>query len=259
MGDRLGDEALPRRHLAEGVIVTETVLLVTHEETVATDYGYVAGHLESRGCTVRHHSVLDATPDHDGFLPANVDFPSLDDIDRVIIFGSFTHAYDERTRAWVEKEMDFIRDIRDRGIPYLGICFGAQLLAEVLGGKTVKAPRLEAGMISFDASPSCPVAAGPWFSWHNDRVELPTDVEVLAETELAPQVFRSGNALGVQFHPEVTTELMEEWLRVGGDELVGKLNPDEFRRQWDESGQSAQRHGRELLDWFLTVKPTASV
>ena len=233
----------------------ETVLLVTHEETVATDYGYVAGHLESRGCTVLHHSVLDATPEHDGFLPANVDFPSLDGIDRVVIFGSFTHAYDERTRAWVEKEMDFIREIRDRGIPYLGICFGAQLLAEVLGGKTVKASKLEAGMINFTATESCPVAAGPWFSWHNDKVELPADVEILAENEIAPQVFKSGNALGVQFHPEVTTELMEEWLRVGGDELVGKVNPDEFRRQWNEGGESAQKHGRELLDWFLDVKP----
>lgn len=235
--------------------MTETVLLVTHEETVATDYGYVAQHLSERGCRVIHHSVLDATPEHDGFLPANVDFPSLDGIDRVIIFGSFTHAYDERTRAWVEREMDFIREIRDRGMPYLGICFGAQLLAEVLGGKTVKASRLEAGMIEFDATAACPVAAGPWFSWHNDKVELPADVDILAHNDIAPQVFQSRNSLGVQFHPEVTTELMEEWLRVGGGELVGKVNPDEFRRQWNEGGQTAQRHGRELLDWFLTVQP----
>jgi hypothetical protein len=82
--------------------MTKTILLVTHEETVATDYGYMAGYLEELGHTVIHHSVLDATPGHDGFLPANVDFPSLDGIDSVIIFGSFTHAYDERTRAWVE-------------------------------------------------------------------------------------------------------------------------------------------------------------
>jgi GMP synthase-like glutamine amidotransferase len=235
--------------------MAKTILLVTHEETIATDYGYMAGYLEELGHTVVHHSVLDATPEHDGFLEANVDFPSLDGIDSVIIFGSFTHAYDERTRAWVEKEMDFIREIRDRGTPFLGICFGAQLLAEVLGGKTVKAPAIEAGMISFTTTASCPVATGPWFSWHNDKVELPADVEVLAENEMAPQVFKSGNSLGVQFHPEVTTELMEEWLRVGGNELVGKLNPDEFRRQWNEGGQTAQRHGRELIDWFLEVEP----
>ena len=140
--------------------MAKTILLVTHEETVATDYGYMAGYLEELGHTVIHHSVLDATPGHDGFLPANVDFPSLDGIDSVIIFGSFTHAYDERTRAWVEKEMDFIREIRDRGTPFLGICFGAQLLAEVLGGKTVKAPALEAGMISFTTTASCPAPLG---------------------------------------------------------------------------------------------------
>ena len=239
--------------------MSKTVLLVTHEETVASDYGYVAEHIESRGHQIIHHAVLRATPNHDGFLPADVDFPSLDDIDAVIIFGSFAHAYDAQTRDWVEKEITFIRSIRERGIPYLGICFGAQLLAEVLGGRTVRSERLEAGMISFDADSSCPVAAGPWFSWHNDRVELPDHVDVLARTNLAPQVFQDQNSLGVQFHPEVTTELMEEWLRVGGDELTGKLGVEEFRDQWKSHKDEAQRHGRDLLDWFLRQSAIDSV
>jgi GMP synthase (glutamine-hydrolysing) len=235
--------------------MSKTILLVTHEETVASDYGYVASYLSELGHTVIHHDVLKATPEHDGFLPANTDFPSLDGLDSVIIFGSFTHAYAEDTRDWVEIEMDFIREIRERGIPYLGICFGAQLLAEVLGGRTIKADRMEAGLITIDTVAGCPTAPGPWFSWHNDKVELPDDVEILAQTDIAPQVFKSGNSLGVQFHPEVTKELMEEWLRVGGAELTGKLTPDEFRRQWDASEKYAQAHGRELIDWFLTVEP----
>lgn len=238
--------------------MSKTILLVTHEETVASDYGYVASYLSELGHTVIHHDVLKATPEHDGFLPANTNFPSLDGIDSVIIFGSFTHAYAENTRDWVEIEMDFIREIRERGMPYLGICFGAQLLAEVLGGRTIKADRMEAGLITIDTAAGCPTAPGPWFSWHNDKVELPDDVEILAQTDIAPQVFKSGNSLGVQFHPEVTKELMEEWLRVGGAELTGKLTPDEFRRQWDASEKYAQAHGRELIDWFLTVEPVAA-
>ena len=235
----------------------KTILLVTHEETTASDYGYVADYLRELGHTVVHHEVLKATKNHDGFLAANTDFPSLEGIDSVIIFGSFTHAYAESTRPWVEKEIDFIRSIRDRGTPYLGICFGAQLLAEVLGGRTIRADRLEAGMITFDATATCPTAPGPWFSWHNDKVELPPDVEILAKTDIAPQVFRSGNSLGVQFHPEVTKELMEEWLRVGGDELTGKVDANEFRKQWEENEKYAQAHGRELIDWFMTVEPEA--
>jgi uncharacterized protein YmfQ (DUF2313 family) len=112
-------------------------------------------------------------------------------------------------------------------------------------------------MITFDATAACPTAPGPWFSWHNDKVELPADVEILAKTDIAPQVFRSGNSLGVQFHPEVTKELMEEWLRVGGDELTGKVDANEFRKQWEANEKYAQAHGRELIDWFLTVEPVA--
>lgn len=237
--------------------MSKTILLITHEETVASDYGYVASYLTELGHTVLHHEVLKATPEHDGFLEANTDFPSLEGIDSVIMFGSFTHAYNPNTRVWVEQEIEFIRSVRDQGIPYLGICFGAQLLAEVLGGRTIKAERMEVGMINFDTFEGCPTAPGPWFSWHNDIVELPEDVEVLARNEIAPQVFRAGNSLGVQFHPEVTTELMNEWLRVGGDELTGNFTAEEFRQEWDAKGKYAQAHGRELIDWFLTVEPVS--
>ena len=237
--------------------MSKTILLITHEETIASDYGYVASYLTELGHTVIHHEVLNATENHDGFLPANTNFPSLDGVDSVIIFGSFTHAYNPNTRVWVEQEIEFIRSVRAQGIPYLGICFGAQLLAEVLGGRTIKAERMEVGMIEFDSTAACPAAPGPWFSWHNDIVELPDDVEILARTEIAPQVFKAGNSLGVQFHPEVTTELMNEWLRVGGDELTGNFTADEFRQEWDAKGKYAQAHGRELIDWFLTVEPVS--
>ena len=80
---------------------------------------------------------------------------------------------------------------------------------------------------------------------------------MLARTDIAPQVFKSGNSLGVQFHPEVTTELMNEWLRIGGNELAGNYTPEEFKKEWDIKGQYAQAHGRELIDWFITVEPVS--
>jgi GMP synthase-like glutamine amidotransferase len=67
------------------------------------------------------------------------------------------------------------------------------------------------------------VEAGPWFSWHFDRFSLPDEVPVVARTPLASQAFSVGRVLGLQFHPEVTTEVLESWLSTGGSEQLAGL------------------------------------
>ena len=73
---------------------------------------------------------------------------------------------------------------------YLGVCFGGQLLAEAVGGHVERAPveEQEIGLVTFDQDAALPIPAGPWFTWHEDRVVVPDDVEVLAPPALRREV-----------------------------------------------------------------------
>lgn len=229
--------------------MTKTVLLITHEQTSSTDTGIIGQVLLDAGHVVKTQEVFPLS--QAGTRTINTEFPDPGNFDAVIAFGSFSHIY-EITEEWITREIEYIAALHQQRIPYLGICFGAQLLAESLGGQTVRADRIEAGLISFEPGHRCPIAPGPWFSWHSDRVELPDGIDVLAKTAIAPQVFRTERSIGVQFHPEVDRELMEEWIRIGGHELEGVLDADDLRRDWAAHEPSAERNTRELLDWFLS-------
>ncbi len=229
----------------------KTVLLITHEQTSSTDTGLVGQALLDAGHIFKTHEVFSVNGD--GNRTINENFPHPGDFDAVVSFGSFSHIY-EIDDDWIAREIQYIAMLHQQGIPYLGICFGAQLLAESLGGRTVRADKIEVGLINFDPGYTCPIAPGPWFSWHSDKVELPDHVDVLARTAIAPQVFHSGRSIGVQFHPEVDAELMEEWIRIGGHELSGIISIDDFRRDWAAHEPAAERNTKELLDWFLNAQ-----
>ena len=101
----------------------------------------------------------------------------------------------------------------------LGLCFGGQLLARVLGGEVFRA--------TWPRSAGCPcgrndpalVPEGPWFQWHFDTFTLPPGATLVAETDVGPQAFVGGRSLGLQFHPEVTPEIMDDWVRAYRHEL----------------------------------------
>lgn len=234
--------------MADDTSTAKTVLLITHEQTSSTDTGIVGQALLDAGHILKTHEVFSVR--RDGTRIINADFPDPEDFDAVIAFGSFGHIY-EIDDEWISREIEYVSSLHQQEIPYLGICFGAQILAESLGGRTVRAERMEVGLITFEAGHTCPLPPGPWFSWHSDKVELPEHIEVLATTAIAPQVFRAGRSIGVQFHPEADGELMEEWIRLGGHELEGVLPVDEFRRQWSAHKPNAERNTTALLNWFL--------
>ena len=143
-------------------------------------------------------------------------WPAADTVDLVLVLGSEWSVYRESVRVPVERELAFVAAAVGAHVPLLGICFGAQIIAAALGGSVRPADRLELGWLQVDpmnaASPDDgPMEPGPWFQWHGDTFTLPPRAELLARSEVGPQAFRVGTALAVQFHPEVTPEIVGRW------------------------------------------------
>lgn len=217
-------------------------LLISHEPQAAS--GTMGRILKERGIETHTHVVLD-DPEN-----PNIDFPSPDEFDGVIAFGSFCNSYDPAVRHWVEPEIALIESTISTDTPYLGVCFGGQLLAEALGGSVARAPEGmdEIGLIEFESSV---LPQGPWFSWHEDRYELPADVEVLGTNANAIQLFRKGRAVGTQFHPEAELPLVSMWTHVGADHIPARTTAEEIHQDLIENHDALENNCRTLIDWFL--------
>ena len=140
----------------------------------------------------------------------------LDDVYGVVSMGGRQSATDD-SLPWISDEMNLLKSAVNAGIPVLGVCLGAQLLARALGGQVARMETPSIGLPQIDLSPvgrDDPLFRGlPWFgtwpSWHQDEiVELPDDARTLAgSVECKVEAFAHGiSAYGVQFHPEWTAE-----------------------------------------------------
>ena len=132
--------------------------------------------------------------------------------DMIVSLGSEFAAFDDSI-PWLGREKRLLLDAMDADVPVLGICFGGQLLARVLGGQSYRGDLSEVGWLPVRTMDPGLVPEGPWFQWHFDTFTLPPGAELIADSPVGPQAFSVGRSLGVQFHPEVTPEIMDA---VGG-------------------------------------------
>ncbi len=162
-------------------------------------------------------------------------FPSgaeLEGFGALIILGGPMGAYEEDKYPWLRKELLVIGEALRQKKPILGICLGAQLLAKAAGARVYKGSVKEIGWypIRFDDwfSKRNPLTfqldlANPHtvFQWHRDTFEFPVEGYRLAWNENYPgQMFSfQGNAIGIQFHPEMTESMIRNWLEAGKREL----------------------------------------
>ncbi|WTW98490.1 type 1 glutamine amidotransferase [Streptomycetaceae bacterium NBC_01309] len=225
-------------------------VLVTHEACGADDTGAVRTLLAERGFDVTHHSVFPHGEARDAHHP----LPDAESADLVVVFGSFAHAWEPRHREWVGTEVAWVRRVLERDTPFVGICFGGQLLAEAWGGSVEAGDGAEIGMLTFATDPGCPIPGGPWFSWHSDRVVLPPDVDVWSRSDFGPQIFTRGRAVGVQFHPEVTVALVDSWLRSGEEDSLERAHGTQrLRDSVDADIDASQANLRKFLDWVIAT------
>jgi len=142
------------------------------------------------------------------------DAPDLAQFDALIVMGGPMGIYDEDEYPWLADEKMLIKNAIAAGKIVLGICLGAQLIADVLGGKVTRNAHKEIGWFPLDIIPqaaSHPIAKvlaryPEVFHWHGDTFALPEGAVWLAKSEAcAHQAFSyKDHVVGFQFHMETT-------------------------------------------------------
>jgi GMP synthase (glutamine-hydrolysing) len=176
----------------------------------------------------------------------------VENVDLLVHLGSDWSVYSPETIKHVRVESQLIAEAMSREIPVFGICFGAQMIAHVLGGNVRRSPTPEFGWTNV-TSPDHPQINGEWMQWHSDLIELPPGVEALGFNEICVQAFRHKRSFGVQFHPEATYDLVLNWISTGGNaELEANgVDPEGILRSARVHESSAEVRLRALFDWFL--------
>jgi GMP synthase-like glutamine amidotransferase len=184
----------------------------------------------------------------------SVQFPDPRDFDAIVPMGAPWSVYDhDRIGTWVRDEIDFLREALEADVPVLGICFGGQLLAAALGGAVIPADRPEVGWTSVETTRPDLIEPGPWFQWHGDRWVLPEGMRAIAWTDVAEQAFVTGRSLGLQFHPELTPDMLDLWLGNGGDQhaLDMGFDPEVLVASTRAREQESLVRSRALVNAFI--------
>ncbi len=231
------------------------VLLVRND--AYETFGVAPGALAWEGCDVR--TVNLTAP---GTEP-----PPLSEVAGVIAFGGTANVDQTDRFPYLATSRALTREAVDRGVPYLGICLGSQLLARALGEPVVKAPVKEVGFEPLRPTPeaeedpllSLYVDGDMVFQWHEDTYALPDGAELLARGDrVAVQAYRVGDlAWGIQFHQEVDAIELGWWIDIadadGGLEAGWGRSAAELRAEADRHVRAHEDRGRELFRRFARI------
>jgi GMP synthase-like glutamine amidotransferase len=185
--------------------------------------------------------------------------PAVADLDALAVMGGPMGVHQHREHAWLVHEKRFIDQAIGAGVPTIGACLGAQLIADVLGAKVAQNPYVEIGWYAVELrgqAHDCPLvkdlpARFMAFHWHGDTFDIPAGAVHLAGTEACRnQAFAyGGHVIGLQFHLEYSRRSIDRMLRQCGDELVS----GPFIQSRDEivAGMSNVDETQWLLDLLL--------
>ena len=152
-------------------------------------------------------------------LDENEKIPNLDPYDAMIVMGGPMDTWQEETFPWLKPEKEAIHKFATiNKKPYLGLCLGAQLLSEAVGGKVRKMKTPEIGVLKVSVADDKSLLKGlkkdlKVLQWHSyEAYDLPNNTNLLASSpECKVQAFSSNNAFGLQFHVEQTNETVPQW------------------------------------------------
>ena len=182
----------------------KTALFILHQQT--SEAGDIANKLKIRGFNfeIRRPSLGDS-------LPTN-----LNNYSAIVVFGGPMSANDNN--EFMNKEIDWIGQVLQSEVPFLGICLGAQILVKYLGCKVEKNLN-ELSEIGFykiqptENGTKMFQSQDVFYQFHTEGFELPSGCELLAKGDIfTNQAFKYKNCYGLQFHPEVNIYLHLKWL-----------------------------------------------
>jgi GMP synthase (glutamine-hydrolysing) len=228
--------------------VSLTAIVLRHDDTI--HLGNLEPVLREHGYEVRHVDVLRG--DVRGIDAAAADLV-------VVLGGDMGLGDAERFPALLD-EVDLLARRLAAGRPVFGVCLGAQLMASALGSAVYVGPTNEIGFRTVEpteagaTSPVRHIAGVPVMQWHSDTFDLPEGTTRLAGSpQYGNEAFGIGNwALAVQFHPEVTDEMHEQWLAASVPELVAEgIDADELRSERGRYSPAMQAASRAMFSEWL--------
>ena len=214
-------------------------LIIQHEEP--TPPGLVTEWLDAHGASVERFriDIDDREIDPSGY-------------DLIVSLGAECAAFDD-SQPFVPREARLMGRAVDADVPVLGLCFGGQMLARVLGGEVFRSTTSEIGWLPVRSEEPDLVPEGPWFQWHFDAFTLPPGATLIAESDVGPQAFVAGRSLGLQFHPEVTPEIMADWVRVYRHELdADGVDPDGLLEETKRRASDSRVMSWQLLERYMS-------
>ncbi len=199
----------------------------------------------------------------------NVGLDELEIPDLLILLGGPMSVHDTKDHPWLLWEKAFIRNCIDSSIPILGICLGAQLLAQQLGAEIIAQEAMELGWLPVKRSESVTKRV-VWedlklpdtlttFHWHGESFSLPRGAQLLYSSEYCTnQAFLHGTRhIGLQFHPEMSLNDIQSILENGKEDLAkdsfSPQSADNILVQWNDYA-AINRHFIENVLSYLAIK-----
>ncbi|WP_076862571.1 glutamine amidotransferase [Bradyrhizobium mercantei] len=222
------------------------------------DLGLLAPIMERTGWSV---SFCDAPVD-------DLSDPAIRDADLLIVLGGPIGVYETGTYPFLVAEIALLEQRLRRGLPTLGICLGAQLMAQALGGRVFPGKVKEIGWgpaeLTADGKSSClRNLHTKVLHWHGDTFELPSDaVRLASNANYENQAFAWGqNALALQFHLEADPRQLEEWYVGHAVELAAaKVSIPELRATTQALARAVAAQAEQVFgDWLLSIAPADGV
>jgi GMP synthase-like glutamine amidotransferase len=243
------------------IIQLECAMDIMVIEHLAIEPSALIGHiLQSQGCNLHR------------FTPS--DLPTLSDLGQfhgMIIMGGPMSANDTHLPC-INDELALIGQAMANGMPMLGICLGAQLMAKAAGGNVMPSPVRELGWYplfpTMDAGNdplfrSFPEQGLHVFQWHGETFSLPDKATLLTTDPKVPnQAFRLGSGqYGLQFHVEVDAGIVESWIQAGASERqhLGEAGIAGIDDGMTDYLPGMQRFCRDMtLNWLATIRRDCS-